>query len=145
MCEFRFGGLLISVAALCGAATGCVGPALTATDSVGADETDATARQRNTGLADPGLQLLAGALSGLELDEGLGLVPALRDLREPGFSRRTVALLALDAVAAEAELAPEQDFALDVTRACLNRDAEALAELVLAPLVSGLSAADAAP
>jgi hypothetical protein len=87
------------------------------------------------------LELLDGISAG-DADNLLGgaadgsLTPG--GLDELGFSRREMALLALDFVAIQADLSSEQEFALSLVRAVISGDREALAQLLLERLLSPL-------
>ncbi|MEW6252884.1 MAG: hypothetical protein AB1716_19780 [Planctomycetota bacterium] len=77
-------------------------------------------------------ELLPGLLDG---------TPSLTDLKQLGYSRRDIALLALDVLAAQQDLTADQEHALRFTRALLSRDRAALAEFVLEQVLQGLTGA----
>ena len=89
-------------------------------------------------LTDSELQLLQSALAGLVPGSATGSssaalsgTPSLSDLKKLGFHKRDIAIVALDLAAQQANLTPEQTFALRLTKALVSRDTNALAQLLI--------------
>jgi hypothetical protein len=96
------------------------------------------------------LQLLQGVLGGLvpggttssTSGTSSGAL-SLSDLTHLGLSRRDMALWVLDLVAQQSNLTTEQSFALQLTRALVSRDSNAIAQVLMEQLLPALTSGSA--